>query len=91
RVTEPAIDLPLALALASSRSDRPLSSDCVAFGELGLTGDVRSVPHIAARVREARRMGFTQAFGPAGSESAPVTGVSAVRTLAGALESVLGT
>lgn len=91
RVTEPAIDLPLALALASSRSDRPLPSDCVAFGELGLTGDVRSVPHIAARVREAKRMGFTQAFGPAGSGSAPVTGVSAVRTLAEALGSVLGT
>ncbi|MDO8879352.1 MAG: DNA repair protein RadA [Coriobacteriia bacterium] len=91
RVTEPAIDLPLALALASSRSDRPLPADCVAFGELGLTGDVRSVPHIAARVREAKRMGFTQAFGPAGGGSVPVTGVSAVRTLAEALGSVLGT
>ena len=89
RVIEPAIDLPLALALASSRADRPLPSDSVAFGELGLTGDVRSVPHAAARVREAVRMGFAQAFGPAGTGTGPVAGVTPVRTLADALETAL--
>ncbi len=64
RVTEPAVDLPLALALASSRSDRPLPADAVAFGEVGLTGDVRGVPHAEARLREAARMGFARSFGP---------------------------
>src|SRR5574340_62116 len=65
RVAEPAIDLPLALALASARRDRPVAYDAVAFGELGLTGDVRAVPHAAGRLREAARMGFASAFVPA--------------------------
>lgn len=71
RVSEPAVDLPLALALASARSDRPLPHDAVAFGEIGLTGDVRGVPHASARLREAARMGFTQAFGPSTKGESP--------------------
>ena len=91
RVAEPAVDLPLALALASSRSDRALPSDCAAFGELGLTGDVRAVPHHAARVREASRMGFARALGPAParSSSASVTGLTTVGTLAEAIRTAL--
>lgn len=64
RVTEPAADLPVALALLSSRLDVPIPSDVVAFGELGLTGEVRSVPQGEVRVREAKRLGFVQCFGP---------------------------
>jgi DNA repair protein RadA/Sms len=69
RVSEPAVDLPLALALGSARRERALPHDAVAFGELGLTGDVRAVPHAAARVREAARMGFGHAFGPAAQKT----------------------
>ena len=64
RVSEPAVDLPLALALASSRRDRPLAFDAVTFGEIGLTGDIRAVPHGQARLKEAARMGFARSFGP---------------------------
>jgi DNA repair protein RadA/Sms len=58
RVGEPAVDLPLALALASARADRPAPHDMCAFGEIGLTGRVRSVPHAEARIREAVRQGL---------------------------------
>jgi len=58
RIAEPAVDLPLALALASALRDRAVPLDVVAFGELGLTGGIRPVPQIAARAREARRLGF---------------------------------
>lgn len=91
RVAEPAVDLPLALALASARSDKPLPHDAVAFGELSLTGDVRAVPHGAARLREASRMGFGQAFGPsAKGEVAAGIRLNAARTLAETLRSALG-
>ncbi len=89
RVAEPAVDLALALALASARGDRPLPADAVAFGELGLTGDVRGVPHAAARLREAARMGFGRSFGPAFKGKAPLEHI-ALGTLAEALRRALG-
>ncbi len=64
RVTEPAIDLPVALAVLSSRFDVPLPSDLAAFGEIGLTGEIRPVPQGEVRVREAKRLGFARCFGP---------------------------
>ncbi len=60
RVTEPAIDVPLALALLSALRDTPLPANLVGFGEIGLTGRVRAVAHTEARVREACRQGLTQ-------------------------------
>ncbi|MFA5843780.1 MAG: DNA repair protein RadA [Coriobacteriia bacterium] len=61
RVTEPAVDLPLALAITSARLDVPVPVGLVAFGEVGLTGVVRRVPHRESRLREAGRMGFSAA------------------------------
>jgi DNA repair protein RadA/Sms len=63
-VEEPAIDLPLALALASALRDRPLISGTVLCGEIGLTGDLRPVHGLARRLREAARLGFTRAIVP---------------------------
>ena len=68
KVTEPAADLPLALALASAARDRPLSPDLVAFGEIGLGGEIRHVPHAPRRLAEAARVGFRHALVP---ESCP--------------------
>ena len=53
---EPALDLPLALALASSQSDRPISRTLVAVGEVGLLGELRPVSGLARRLREAARL-----------------------------------
>ena len=62
---EPALDLPLALALASSQSDRPISRETVAVGEVGLLGELRPVAGLGRRLREAARHGFTRAIVPA--------------------------
>lgn len=61
---EPAMDLPVALALISGLKDVTVSSDTVAFGEIGLTGEVRAVSNADLRVSEAARMGFRRVIVP---------------------------
>jgi DNA repair protein RadA/Sms len=63
-VDEPAADLGIAVALASSILDRPVAPKTVVFGEVGLTGEVRGVTQAAARVGEARRLGFGRVIAP---------------------------
>ena len=58
RVTEPALDLPIILALWSSYRNKPLEPHTVAFGEVGLTGELRSVTQPLLRVREAMKLGY---------------------------------
>ena len=70
-VTEPGLDLPLALALASSLRDRPLVTGTVAIGEVGLLGELRSVGGLDRRLREAARLGFTRAIVPRSSRGRP--------------------
>lgn len=94
-VTEPAVDLPLALALASSLRDTPIPSGTVAVGEVGLLGELRPVAGLERRLREAARLGFERAVVPAGgavTEGWRPAGlaVAAVPTLADALAAVLG-
>jgi DNA repair protein RadA/Sms len=73
RLTEPACDLAVALAVAGAAIDRPLSSGTIAIGEVGLAGEVRPVAGVGRRLAEAARLGFTTAFVPVGSaEAAPV-------------------
>ena len=67
KVGEPAVDLPLALALASARRDAVPPAGAVAFGELGLAGELRPVGHVEARLREAAQMGFASALAPGGA------------------------
>lgn len=59
RVTEPAADLAIALAVASAFHNKPISPTCVAFGEVGLLGEIREVPGREKRGKEAKRIGFT--------------------------------
>jgi DNA repair protein RadA/Sms len=61
---EPATDLPAALALMSSLLNKPLPEDAVAFGELGLAGEVRQVVATERRLAEARSVGCKRAFVP---------------------------
>jgi DNA repair protein RadA/Sms len=63
-VAEPGLDLPVALALASSLRDRPMPPDSIAIGEVGLLGELRPVAGIERRLREAARLGFTTAIVP---------------------------
>ena len=64
RLDEPAADLPVALALVSGITDKPLPDEVVAIGEIGLSGEVRSVSRITARVNEAARLGFGKCIIP---------------------------
>ena len=66
RLDEPATDLAVALALLSSLRDRPLPPHLVAFGEIGLAGEVRAVDRARARVAEASKFGFIQCMLPKG-------------------------
>jgi DNA repair protein RadA/Sms len=71
RVLEPAADLALALALASAVAGRPLPADLVVFGEVGLGGEIRQVPHAPRRLAEAARVGFRHALVPASCPDGP--------------------
>ena len=64
RIQEPAADLPVAMALYSSLTDKPVGDDVIAFGELGLGGEIRSVSHIEQRIAEAARLGFSKCIVP---------------------------
>ena len=90
RVQETAVDLPLLLAVLSSLRDQPLAEQTVAFGEVGLSGEIRPVPNGEDRLKEAATHGFKRAIVPKGN--APRGGkigemeVIAVERLSEALE-----
>ncbi len=92
-VADPGLDLPVAIALASTLRDRPVRPGTVAFGEVGLLGELRAVGGTERRLREAARLGFARALVPAARSGSPVVpgievvAVATVRdALAGALE-----
>lgn len=93
-VTEPGLDLPLAVALASSLRDLPLVPGTVAIGEVGLLGELRSVGGLDRRLKEAARLGFTRAIVPRSSRGQPPTPpgieVVVVGSLAEAIRAALG-
>ena len=92
RVTEPAADLGIVIAAASSYMERPVRDDVVIVGEVGLTGEIRAVSSVEARLREAAQLGFTRAVVPAGHLAGgqrPPLDVVEVRTLPEAIEALL--
>jgi DNA repair protein RadA/Sms len=92
RVVEPAADLAIVLAAASSYMERPLPADVVVVGEVGLTGEVRAVAGLEARLRAAAQLGFRSAVvpksGAAEMRSVPLR-VRGVATVSEALEALL--
>jgi DNA repair protein RadA/Sms len=91
-VEEPAIDLGLALAMASSFRNCAVQADTVVFGEVGLSGEIRAVSMAEQRLREAEKMGFKRAIIPKGNQkNTPSFGLTVVgaATLTQALEEVL--
>jgi DNA repair protein RadA/Sms len=93
RTNEPAADLAVALAIASSFRDKEVERGTVVIGEIGLSGEVRGVPQMERRIADAGRQGFTRCLGPAAS----LKGLSApqgievvpVETLGDALQAAL--
>jgi DNA repair protein RadA/Sms len=93
RINEPAADLALALAIASSLQNVPLPDDLAAVGEVGLSGEVRAVSHLARRLNEAAKLGFSRCIVPATHRKLEVpAGMEAIpaRSLADALAVALG-
>lgn len=63
-VTEPAMDLPIAMAIISSYKNKPIEAKTMVIGEIGLSGEIRSVSHLDQRIREAKKLGFTTIISP---------------------------
>ncbi len=81
RLDEPAADLSVALALISGITDRTLPDDLIAFGEVGLAGEVRAVPRTEYRIKEAVRLGFHTILIPKRQKRKDLTVPEGVRTV----------
>jgi DNA repair protein RadA/Sms len=85
RISEPAIDLPIALAVVSCYKNKPFDSETAAVGEVGLAGEVRSVNQVSQRVKEAEKLGFKQIFVPRSNQKElnktkiEIVGISSVK------------
>jgi DNA repair protein RadA/Sms len=93
RVTEPAADLGVVVAAASSYLDRPVRGDTVVMGEVGLAGEVRAVAGLAVRLKEAAALGFAAAVVPQNNLSggaAPPLEVQGVGSVDEAVKVLLG-
>ncbi len=64
KIVEPAVDMGIVSAVASSFLDRPIAKRTIIFGEVGLTGEVRAIGHVETRIAEAKKMGFTRCLVP---------------------------
>jgi len=80
RITEPAADLPVLLAIVSSFRNKPLPAKLVAFGEIGLAGEIRPAPRGQERLKEAAKLGFTHALIP--KANAPKHAIKGIEVLA---------
>lgn len=94
RVNEPAADLAIALAMASSFRNRPVAADVVLLGEIGLSGELRAVGHLESRLKETQKLGFKRCVLPksnAGRDPIQVEGLRLLyaNTLPEALELAL--
>lgn len=93
RIQEPAADLAVAVAIASSLRDIPVDSGIVCIGEIGLSGELRTVSHLERRIQEASRLGFRKAIIPARSGATPSSStlgmeIIAVQSAAEAIDAV---
>jgi len=92
RLDEPAVDLGIAIAIASSFRNVGVAHDLVAIGEIGLTGEIRSVTKMEARITEAKKLGFKKMVIPYTSRELNIEGVKLiyVKTISEALEASIG-
>lgn len=83
KISEPAADLAVCMAIASATKGMMLKKDAVVFGEVGLSGEVRHVPFMDKRVAEAKKLGFASAIGPivkSGKSPSGLTGITDIRS-----------
>jgi DNA repair protein RadA/Sms len=91
KITEPAVDLAVAIAIASSFRNQRVRADTALVGEIGLSGELRSTSQLERRLGEAAKLGFTTAICPPGATSLKVDGLTATlaRSLFDAVDAAL--
>lgn len=89
RLSEPAADLAVCMAIASAAKGMQLKKNAVVFGEVGLSGEVRHVPFADKRIAEAKKMGFETAIGPQSRPGKKPSLLSSVSDVRGALNTFL--
>jgi DNA repair protein RadA/Sms len=89
QIHEPAADLAVCLAIGSAAKGLQLKQNAVVFGEVGLSGEVRHVPHADKRLAEAKKLGFTGAIGPLIKGNKKLTGLHGVADVRSALNQFL--
>ncbi|MEK7599965.1 MAG: DNA repair protein RadA [Patescibacteria group bacterium] len=89
KITEPAADLAICLAIGSAAKGLQLKRNSVVFGEVGLSGEVRHVPHADRRLAEAKKLGFDGAIGPKNKTSKKLVGLHSVTDVRDALNRFL--
>ncbi|HWB39488.1 MAG TPA: DNA repair protein RadA [Candidatus Saccharimonadales bacterium] len=89
KITEPAADLAICLAIGSAAKGLQLRKNAVVFGEVGLSGEVRHVPHADRRLSEAKKLGFDGAIGPIIKSDQKIPGLSGVSDVRSALNQFL--
>ena len=91
RVSDPAADMAVAAALVSALAERPVPTDCIAYGEVALSGEIRPVAHAGLRLKEAAKLGFGKAWGPAGKDEKQAgMRVESFSTLGALVDHILG-
>jgi DNA repair protein RadA/Sms len=90
KVTEPAVDVAVIAAIASSFLDRPIKENTLTMGEVGLTGEVRAVGNLEIRIKEAKKMGFVRCLAPKSNldRLSTIKGIQllAIKTVSDAME-----
>ena len=81
KIAEPSLDLGICLAIISSFKNKPISDDTIAFGEVGLSGEVRSVNMAEARVQEAEKLGFKRCIVPKALEKKLKSGCKGIEII----------
>lgn len=89
QIREPAADLAICLAIGSAAKGLQLKQNAVVFGEVGLSGEVRHVPHADRRLKEAKKLGFDGAIGPQQKTGKKLTGLHQVTDVRDALNQFL--
>ncbi len=89
KISEPAVDLAICMAIASASRNMQLAVDAVVFGEVGLSGEIRHVPYMEKRIAEATKLGFDGTIGPRLKSTKSVKGHRQIRDIKSALNEFL--
>lgn len=88
KITEPAADLAIILAIASAFKNQPTAHNLISFGEVGLSGEIRSVSNVAGRIAEAKKLGYKYVVGP--NNLSQAQNIKRAKTIKQAIEAALG-